>query len=168
MLQQNGNGYVLIVDAALVTHAAQRNEAERTIRETLALDDAVETARKYAGEKSLIVAVGKHSTGGLALNGYPLRHDHGVALLGSNAAGYPYLTWATGPNGPAPATQTPLADSAAPNTPPTAKSEPAAFQTNSALNNAEDVLAVGTGPGSDKLRGWLSNTDIFALLKEAL
>jgi alkaline phosphatase len=168
ILQQNRNGYVLVVDAALVTHAAQRNEAERTIRETLALDDAVEAARRFAGEKSLIIAVGKHSTGGLALNGYPLRHDHGVALLGSNAAGYPYLTWATGPNGPTPPSQTPLADSTAASEPSTAKTEPAAFQTPSALNNAEDVLAVATGPGSEKLRGWLSNTEIFSLLKEAL
>ena len=167
ILQQNRKGYVLVVDAALVTVAAERNEAERTIRETIALDDAVETARRYAGERSLIVAVGKHSTGGLSLNGYPLRQDHGVALLGSNAAGYPYLTWATGPNGPPPPSSTPLAGATA-QAPANAKAEPAAFQTHSALNNAEDVLAVGTGPGSEKLRGWLDNTDIFSLLREAL
>ena len=84
-LQQNRNGYLLIVDAALVTDAAEQNNGERTNTETLALDQAVRTAMSYAGERSLIVAAGKHSTGGMALNGYPLRQDHGVALLGSDA-----------------------------------------------------------------------------------
>jgi alkaline phosphatase len=168
MMQENRSGYVLVVDAALVTTAAERNQAEVAITETLALDQAVATAQRYAGENSLILAVGKHSTGGLSLNGFPLRQDHGVALLGSNPTGYPYLTWATGPNGPAGSTN-PLAPSGTPN-PATSqsKSEPAAYQTTSALNNAEDVLAVGKGPGSERLRGWLDNTDIFDLIREAL
>lgn len=166
LLQENHHGYVLVVDAALVTTAAEQNKAEQTITETLALDRAVETAVRHAGEKSLILAVGKHSTGGLSLNGYPLRQDHGVALLGSNAAGYPYLTWATGPNGLHPANPAPLSASGTPA--PRAEAEPAAFLIPSALNNAEDVLAAGTGPGSEKLRGWLDNTAIFTLIKEAL
>ncbi len=56
--------------------------------------------RSMRGEKSLILAVGKHATGGLSLNGYPFVQDHGVGLLGLNAAGQPAITWATGPNGP--------------------------------------------------------------------
>jgi alkaline phosphatase len=166
-LEQNRHGYVLVVDATLVTTAAERNDGERTISETLALDQAVATALKYAGEKALVLAVGRHSTGGFSLNGYPLRQDHGVALLGSNTAGYPYLTWATGPNGPT----SPAATASAagnPSASPQNKSEPAAFQVSSALNNAEDVVAVGRGPGSEKLRGWLDNTGIFTLIKEAL
>lgn len=151
-LQSNRRGYVLVVDAALVTRAAERNEGERTIRETLAMDRAIATAVKYAGEKALIVAVGKHAVGGLTLNGYPLRQDHGVALLGTTVSGYPSLTWATGPNGPS--------------APP--RDEPAAFQTPSALNTAEDVVAAGTGPGAEKLHGFLDNTALFELLREAL
>jgi alkaline phosphatase len=99
-LQVNRAGYVLVVDAALVTRAAERNEGERTITETLVFDHALSTALRYAGEKSLILAVGKHATGGFSLNGYPLRLDHGVGLIGTTASGYPSLTWATGPNGP--------------------------------------------------------------------
>ena len=37
--------------------------------------------------------------GGMVLNGYPLAKDSGMALLGTNAAGLPSITWATGPNG---------------------------------------------------------------------
>jgi alkaline phosphatase len=149
-LQVHGKGYVLVVDAGLATTAAERNEGERVIAETLALDHAIATAQKYAGEKSLILAVGKHATGGFSLNGYPFVQDHGVALLGMNAAGQPAITWATGPNGPV------------------SKTEPAAFQVPSALNTAEDVMAVGRGLGSERLRGFLDNTEIFHILKDAL
>lgn len=149
-LQVNRNGYVLVVDAALTSRAAETNQGERTINETLALDKAIATASKYAGDKALIIAVGKHATGGFSLNGYPQRQDHGAALTGMTAMGQPAITWATGPNGTA------------------SKTEPAAYQTPSALNTAEDVIAVGRGEGSEKLRGFIENTAIFDVLKEAL
>jgi alkaline phosphatase len=171
-LQVDGQGYVLVVDAALATSAAERNEGESVIAETLALDHAIATARRYAGENSLILAVGKHATGGMSLNGYPLIEDHGVALLGVNAAGQPAITWATGPNGPPPpappAPPSAGPDSAAPARPAGAKTEPAAFQAPSGLNTAEDVIAVGGGPGAERLRGFIDNTEIFRILKEAL
>ena len=149
-LQTHSAGYLLVIDASLATTAAERNEGERVITETLALDRAVRIAVEYAGSKSLILAVGKLATGGLSLSGYPLTTDHGVGLLGVNASGQPALTWASGPNGPA------------------AKSEPAAFQTVSALNTAEDVLAIGRGDGAQKLHGFLDNTAIFQILRDAL
>ena len=155
-LEVHSAGYVLIVDASLATSAAESDQGERVLTETLALDRALKTATDYAGEKSLILAVGKHATGGFALSGYPLVTDHGVGLLGVNAAGQPALTWASGPNGPAPA---PL---------PAAKAEPAAFFAPSALNNAEDVLALGRGAGSERLAGFLDNTAIFQILRDAL
>lgn len=155
-LQVNRNGYMLVIDAALITHAAERNAGERTINETVAFDHAITVAKKYAGENSLIIAVGKHATGGLNLNGSPQRQDHGVALLGTNASGYPSLTWATGPNGPG---GTPTGE---------AKAEPAAFYTPTALNTAEDVLVAGLGDGAEKLHGFIANTFIFEVLRDAL
>jgi len=156
-LQTNRTGYVLVVDASLATAAAERNAGESLLAETVALDHALATAQKYAGTKSLIIAVGKHATGGLSLNGYPLRHDHGVAILGTNASGYPAISWTSGPNGPAPA------ESAA-----RALAEPAAVRTPSGLNTAEDVLAAGIGDGSERLHGFLDNTAIFEILRDAL
>ena len=153
-MQTSRSGYVLVVDASLATMAAERNEGERLIAETVALDHAIATAQKYAGEKSLIIAVGKHATGGMTLNGYPLRQDHGVALIGTNASGQPAIAWTTGPNGPQP--------------PEAPKTEPAAFHVPSALNSAEDVLAAGKGDGAEKLRGFIENTAIFEILRDAL
>ena len=147
-LETNRNGYLLVIDASLIDLAAGRNEGERVIQETATLDHAIATAVKYAGEKSLICAVGKHAIGGMSLNGFPLRQDHGVAILGVTPEGYPSITWATGPT-----------DS---------KSEPAAFQTPAAVNTAEDVIAIGRGPGAEKLQGFIENTAIFDLLREAL
>ena len=149
-LQSNRHGYLLIVDASLATRAAERNEGERTLLETLALDRAIATAVKYAGDHSLIVAVGRQGIGGLTLNGFPMRQDHGVALLGTTASGYPSLTWSTGPNGP------------------TARTEPSAFPLPAALNTAEDVVAAARGPGAEKFHGFLDNTAIFDLLRDAL
>jgi alkaline phosphatase len=165
-LEQRRKGYLLVVDAALVGAAAESNDAERMITETIALDHAVSTAVKYAGPKSLILAVGKHSTGGLSLNGYPPRQDHGVALLGANAAGYPYFTWATGPNGPSQGGSAVAASPAPGGANP--RQEPAAFHSPSAMNNAEDVLALGAGRGSEGVKGFLENTAIFELLRNAL
>ncbi len=148
-LQTHRRGYVLIVDEALSSHAAVLNEGEHLLRETLEMDRAVETAARFAGEKSLIIAVGRHGVGGFALNGYPLRQNKGLGLLGTPPDGHPSITWASGPNGP----QAP---------------EPTAFQTTAAQNTAEDVLAIARGIGAEKVHGFLHQTDIFEILKEAL
>jgi alkaline phosphatase len=156
ILQTNRQGYLLIVDAALVTRAAERNEGERTLVETLALDHAIGTAREFAGERALVIAAGKHGIGSFSLNGFPLHADHGVALLGINPAGYPAVTWATGPNGPGEAA------------PASARTEPAAAAQPAAVITAQDMIAVGEGNGSEKLRGIMDSTQIFHILRGAL
>lgn len=156
ILQKSRNGYVLVVDGGLLSRAAERNEGERVINETVALDQAIATAVKYAGDKSLIIAAGRHAIGGMSLNGFPLKQDHGVALLGVNPAGYPAITWATGPSGPGETQDT------------RGKTEPAAFATPAAVHTVEDVLAVGRGSGAEKLHGFLENTAIFEILRNAL
>ena len=72
------------------------------------------------------------------------------------AGGYPSLSWATGPNRLAPGAAS------------TANTEPAAFHSAVALNTAEDVIAIGKGDGAEKLHGFLDNTAIFRLLRDAL
>lgn len=155
VLQKQRKGYVLVVDAALFTTACETNQAEKALREVLALDEAVSVAVREAGEKALILAVGRHSTGGLTLNGYPPRQQKKSDFLGLSPEGYPYLTWASGPNGPQPGS--------VPN-----RAEPAAVAQPSALNTAEDMLGLGRGPGSERLNGFLDNTVVFSILRSAL
>ena len=176
-LQLHPKGYILVVDAALVSRAAEQNNGERVLSETADFDRAVKIALDYAGEKTLILCVGKNDVGGLSLNGYPLKGDHGVALLGTNAAGYPAITWSTGPNGPRTSTPEPPTTSgtdAVAVTPPVETSlaapqkEPSAFGAPQAISTARDMIAVGSGPGSELLNGFMENTEIFEILKKGL
>ena len=148
-LETSRRGYVLVVDESLISRACLLNDGEHLMRETLELDRAIGTAVKYAGEKSLVVAVGRASIGGFALSGYPMRQDKGLALLGLTPEGNPYITWATGPKGAKP-------------------NEPVARDAAAGVNTAEDVIALGAGLGAEKLRGFLDSTEIFKIIRDAL
>ena len=161
-LQKRAGGYVLVVDAGLIGKASVADDGEHALQETLELDRAVGLALQYAGEKTLVLLAGGESTGGMAINGYPLRQDHGVSLLGGmNAVGLPSLTWSTGPTGPVAAGGTTAGSTPTP-------TEPAAFGAAYAANVADDAVAAGFGPGSERLRGFLDNTFVFDLLKGEL
>ena len=158
-LQRRTGGYLLVVDAGLISRASQADDGEEVLQELLELDRAVAVALQYAGTKTLVLVAGGESTGGMALNGYPLRQDHGVSLLGMNAEGLPSITWATGPAGP----QT--SPGASPASPPIA---PAAWYAPAAANVVDNALAAGFGPGSERLRGFQDNTFVFTLLNSQL
>src|SRR6476646_1654344 len=55
LLQYNAGGYLLVVDAGLMRKAAEENNGERTLSQTLELDRAVGVARSYGGPKSTII-----------------------------------------------------------------------------------------------------------------
>jgi alkaline phosphatase len=185
VLQRRAGGYVLVVDAGLIGRAAVQNQGERVMQELVELDRAVSVALQYAGAKTLVIVAGGEAAGGFALNGYPLRQDRGVSLLGMNAEGLPAITWATGPNGPnGPQAEKPADRTGPP--PPSAEggggpqppppppepakvpAEPAAFYAPGAANVADDAIVAGFGPGSEKLRGFLDNTFVFVLIRSQL
>jgi alkaline phosphatase len=159
-LELHEQGYFLVVDAESINRAAGQNDGQHVLSETVEMDRAIETAIRYAGDKSVIVAAGLQATGGLTLNGYPLRQEHGVGLLGVNAFGYPSIAWATGPNGPQKVTGTSPA--------PPQPGEPAAFYAPEAIDSAEDVIAIGRGKGTEALKGVMDNTQIFQMLQGGL
>ncbi len=171
LLQYNAGGYLLIVDAALMRRAAESNAAERTLMETVELDRAVATARRYGGPKAMILVCGDAGIGGLTLNGAPFRKDSSIALLGLNSMGQPWFTWATGPNGIRTYGNPPGTSSAENATPPQASNqylEPAAVFNKTALPTVTDVLALGFGPGTENLQGVLDNTAIFKIVRDQL
>ena len=171
LLQYNAGGYLLVVDASLMGKAARENTAERTLTETIELDRAVATARRYGGPRCTVVVCGDVAVGGLNLNGFPFRKDSGIALLGLNSGGQPWLTWATGPHG--------SRSYGSPRTSPAPTFgeqiemspeylEPAAIYDQAALNTVDDVLALGNGPGSEALQGSLDNTAVFKIIRDQL
>jgi alkaline phosphatase len=46
--------------------------------------------------------------------------------------------------------------------------EPATIYTKSALVTVEDVVAFGSGPGTDALQGVVESTDVFKILRDEL
>jgi alkaline phosphatase len=171
LLQYNAGGYLLVVDAGLTRKAAQENNAERTLSETAELDRAVAVARRYAGARSTIIVCGDVAVGGMSVNGFPFRKDSGIALLGLNSAGEPWITWATGPNGlrsygAAKLThkdEVALADSSGAN-----YLEPGTVYARSGLNSVDDMIALGVGPGSEGLQAVAENTLVFKIIRDAL
>jgi alkaline phosphatase len=171
LLQYNAGGYLLVVNAGLMRKAAEENNGERTLTQTLELDRAVGVARSYGGPKSTIVVCGDVAIGGLNLNGFPFRKDSGIALLGFNPAGQPWITWATGPNGNKSygAAKIPGKQEENQNKQSQVEQpEPAAFYTKSALVTVEDVIAFGNGPGTDALQGVVDSTAVFNILRDEL
>ncbi len=173
LLQYNPSGYFLAVDAGLARKAAEENHAERTLNQTAELDRAVAMAQLYAGARSTIVVCGDVAVGGLSLNGFPFRNDSGIALLGLNSAGEPWMTWASGPKGTRSFGSTKhlasgqVAQREA-EKPANDQLEPAAFYSESALNTAANVIALGSGRGTAALHGYIDNTQIFRILRDQL
>jgi Alkaline phosphatase len=161
LLQYNPQGYFLVVDAGLIAKASHNNEGERVLREIQELDRAVGAAIQYAGENALIIVTGKQSVGGFRMNGFPFKNDRGMSIIGTNAQGIPSITWSTGPGGTLPG------DQATPDQPPV-PSEPAAVRAPAAIGVVEDVIAVGTGPGSENLDGFKDVTDVFKTIAAQL
>ena len=172
LLQYNRGGYLLVVDARLMREAAEQDDAEHTLAQTVELDRAIAVARRYAGEKSTVVVCGDVGVGGLHLNGSPFRTDRGIAILGLNSAGDPWLSWATGPHGAKSYGAAKLAAQQSPSStgPVLAEpsQEPAAFYAPSALETVEDVVAFGAGQGAENFRGSLDNTAIFKIIRDLL
>ena len=171
LLQYNTGGYFLVVDAGLMRKAAQENNGERTFSQTIELDRALSVARNYAGTKSTIIVCGDVAIGGLSLNGFPFHQDSGIALLGLNPGGQPWITWATGPNGTKSygAAKKPGNPNGNGNEQPNMEPrEPAAVYSKAALDTVEDVVAFGSGPGTDDLRGVLDITVIFEIIRDHL
>jgi alkaline phosphatase len=167
LLQYNTGGYLLLVDAGLMRKAAHENNGERTLAQTADLDRAVAVARRYAGQKSTIIVCGDVAIGGMNLNGFPFRQESGIALLGLNSAGQPWITWATGPHGIRSYGTTNIPGTPS-NEQPEGQAEPAALYTKSALPTVDDVVVFGSGPGTDALQGVADSTIIFKVLRGEL
>lgn len=167
-LQTNRRGYLLVVDDPSIAAAASVNDGEAMLRRILSFDQAVSTARHYAGDKALIVVTGRMNIGGLQLNGYPFLHDKGVAILALNNQGYPSICWSTGPGYSVESSGEAIQKKKAASPLSGILSQPSAFHLNNAVGTAGDVLSFGSGQGSDKIRGFLNLTDLNRIIRDSL
>jgi len=167
-LQSNRHGYFLVVDDSSIGKAAKANDAETMFKRILDLDQAVATAKRYAGENALIVVAGRETIGGLQLNGYPFLGDKGVAILSLNAQGNSSLCWASGPGFSIEAQNNPKQGKQPEPSSPGILSQPSACPLPQGIGVAGDVLTLGIGQGSEKLKGFLDLTDVHRLINDEL
>jgi alkaline phosphatase len=71
VLAKNPKGFFVMIEGGRIDHAAHRNDAAATIRDTLAFDDAVGVALEFQRRNpdTLIIVTADHETGGMALIG---------------------------------------------------------------------------------------------------
>jgi alkaline phosphatase len=177
-LRAKDKPFFLMVEAGLPDKASHRGNAKRAMVEVLELDHMIAELRKAVPPGTLILVTTDHNTGGLAISGppVPIESTRGDALLQPNpVTGKSILSWATGPGGDLPKSnlrerKIVASDGAEQVTTEEKKptdpdyQHPAAMFTSSALHTGGDVWLLGEGPGSEKVHGYLDNTEIFRLI----
>jgi alkaline phosphatase len=156
VLEQNPNGYFLLVESGRVDHAAHENKAGYYFDEMLALDDAVKIALEQ--DDTLVVLTADHETGGLALNGYgDVEQIKGEALIKDlNQYQRPVVSWGSGMGYYAQKSVSGdvyLAYNRAAYPPYSAR-------TGFAAQTAVDVPVLAKGPGQELFSGFMNNTSI--------
>ena len=84
-LDDDPDGFILIVEGGRIDHACHDNELERAVHEALAFSDAVQSVLYWAAsrEDTLILVTADHETGGLTVT-----QDNGTG-------NYPSVTWSS-------------------------------------------------------------------------
>ncbi len=105
-LQQNNDGYILLVESGRIDMASHGNNAARMVQDMVAFDEAVKVAREMtSSHETLLIVTADHSHG-LTINGYPKRNHpilgltvspDGKPMKGADGKAYTTLLYSTGP-----------------------------------------------------------------------
>jgi len=167
-LRAKGRPFLLIVEAGLADKAAHMNEGMRALNEVLEMDAVIGWLDQHLPPGVTLLATTDHGTGGAAINGYlPLRASGNTLFLANPSNGLPILSWATGPGGAKEGEPAPTRARKPEELQPGSRQAGAAY-TGSAMHTGGDVWLIGRGPGSEQVRGFLDNTDVFRILKSAI
>jgi len=177
LLSTNPKGFFLMVEGGKIDHALHDTNARNALVETVAFDEAIQTAveRMRALDpglaNTLIVVTADHDHT-MVLNGYPKRGNPVLDIVRGYANGEPTrdadgktfttLVFGNGPNRPEVRADV---DSA------TALSEDYHQETgvrwSSESHGGGDVKLYATGAGSAPFKGTIENTRVFDLMKAA-
>jgi alkaline phosphatase len=82
ILSRNRKGFLVMIEGGRIDHAAHRNDAAATIRDTLAFDDAVGVAMDFAKRNpaTLVIVTADHETAGMALIGNSKQSNEYVGI----------------------------------------------------------------------------------------
>jgi alkaline phosphatase len=202
VLSRNPKGFFVVIEGGRIDHAAHRNDAPGTIRDTLAFDEAVGVALEFARKNpdTLLIVTADHETAGMALIGHSKDSKEyvGIDLAGIRKAkaSFEVIADVLGKN-PTPEKIKQVvaeylgfqitddeAKMVANDT--IRKLDPANYSYpylhslafvlrpylrvgwGSQTHTASPLYAFGVGPGSERIKGLLHNTQIFEIMKTAM
>ncbi len=187
LLSKDADGFFLMVEGSRIDHAAHSNDAPAHLHDILAFDDAVAVALEFANKdgQTLVVSTSDHETGGMSVGArvnqqsaytwHPERladaqHslEYAADSLHNRVEGLRLLQL-LGISDPTPEeihvandstwSRQALADM---------MSQRARIGWTTGGHSAVDVPLFALGPGSDRLRGHLDNTDIGRILADLM
>jgi alkaline phosphatase len=186
ILDNNQNGFVLMVESGRIDHAHHNGNAARALIDAIELDKAIKTALDMTNrEDTLIVVTADHSHS-MTINGYPMRGNPILGVvkevggeLAKASDGKPYTTisYANGPGGVFPA----LAEGSTEAEPAGARDDLTETDTTaldyvqqatvpmaSETHTGDDVAIYAWGPQAHLLAGTIEQNMIYHVLARAL
>jgi alkaline phosphatase len=202
VLSRNPKGFFAMIEGGRIDHAAHRNDAPGTIRDTLAFDEAVGVALEFARKNpdTLLIVTADHETAGMALIGHSKDSKEyvGIDLAAIRKAKASFEVIA-GELGTSPTPQKiqqvvteylgiQITDDEAKMVANDTirKLDPANYSYpylhslafvlrpylrvgwGSQTHTASPLYAFGVGPGSERIKGLLHNTQLFEIMKTAM
>lgn len=168
ILSRDPEGYFLLVEGGRIDHALHVNNVELAVQEAAMFDEAVRTALDRTDPLDTLIIVTADHSHPLTLGGEPrvgrlpdgsedvqatrgnLMGSGGVDIHGRE---YPALAFGSGPGALEP--RPPLAD------------RPALVPLQYSTHAGEDVFVAARGPGAERVRGFITNTDVFSIMRDA-
>ena len=177
-LQHNRDGYVLLVEGALIDYAHHDGNAYRALDETIALSEAVAAADAMTSRDDTLILVTADHAHTLSFVGYPVRgnpilgkvFDRGKdettkLALDSNGLPYTTLVYANGPGHVGSDGKRP--DLTAVDTTDPDYRQEALIPRNGESHGGDDVGIWARGPGADAVRGSVEQNTIFHFMLQA-
>jgi alkaline phosphatase len=171
-LQQNANGFFLMVEGGKIDHAHHGGNAHRALTDTVAFADAVAVAAAATDPADTLILVTADHSHTLTISGYPRR---GNPILGkvvppageaaADAAGRPYttLSYANGPG-----FRETVPDLTDVDTTTRDFLQVATLPMQSETLGGEDVAAFARGLNADALHGVIEQNLLFNIMRDAL
>ena len=174
LLGQNPKGYFLMVEGGLIDKAHHVGLVSEALNETLEFDAAIAQAVAMTDPRDTLIIVTADHSHGLTLNGGARTSQllglvpgaDGKPRMAADGKPYGILSYATGPGGPENG-EARLDPSQADVFDPGYRAQ-AAIPLGSAAHTGEDVAAYAQGPGAERVRGLMDQTDIFQVMATAL
>ena len=178
-LQQDGDGYVLLVEGGRIDHAHHDGNARRALEDTISFSDAVRAADELTSDDDTLLLVTADHAHTLYFAGYPrrgnpildkVREDPTNDAYALDKLGLPYTTlgYANGPGFVAPEKrQGARPDLAQVDTAALDYLQEAAVPLGDESHGGDDVGVWAKGPGADAVRGTVEQNVLYHFVVQA-